>query len=138
MNRFQLQQLAESRIQDAAALLAAGRWAGAYYLAGYAVECALKACIARLTTQDDFPPKVKFVQDCYSHAVEKLLKAAGLKPDLDAATAANVVLYGNWEIAKDWDEATRYEQKTQADAQALYDAITNTPDGILPWIRVRW
>jgi hypothetical protein len=45
MNRAQLRQLAEDRVLDAACLLAGGRWAGAYYLAGYAVECGLKACI---------------------------------------------------------------------------------------------
>ena len=45
MNRSELQRLSNERIEDAQALLAASRWAGAYYLAGYAVECALKACV---------------------------------------------------------------------------------------------
>jgi len=45
VNRAELRQLAEDRILDAEHLLAAGRWSGAYYLAGYAVECGLKACI---------------------------------------------------------------------------------------------
>jgi len=36
MDRAELQQLAKDRILDAKALLAAKRWAGAYYLAGYA------------------------------------------------------------------------------------------------------
>ena len=39
------------------ALLKAGRYACAYYISGYAIECALKACIARKTNQDDFPPR---------------------------------------------------------------------------------
>src|SRR5207248_2168644 len=38
MTRTQFQELAEVRIAEAAALLAAGLWDGAYYLAGYAVE----------------------------------------------------------------------------------------------------
>jgi hypothetical protein len=138
VNRTELQQLAEDRILDAAALLAAGRWSGAYYVAGYAAECALNACIARLTAVDDFPPKVKFVQDCYTHDLDKLLRAAGLKPDLDNDTAANLALSSNWGTAKDWEETSRYEQKTQAQAQALYDALTNNPDGVLAWIRIRW
>jgi hypothetical protein len=45
VNRVQLRQLAEDRLLDAERLLTGGRWAGAYYLAGYAVECGLKACI---------------------------------------------------------------------------------------------
>src|SRR6267154_1899434 len=73
---MELRQLAEDRILDAQVLLAGQRWSGAYYVAGYAVECGLKACIARLTAEHDFPPKVKFVQDCYTH---ELLKASGRK-----------------------------------------------------------
>jgi hypothetical protein len=138
VNRLELRQLAEDRIADAAVLLAAGRSSGAYYLAGYAVECGLKACIAKLTNQDDFPRDRKFVEECYTHNLERLLKAAGLKPALDADTSANRVFSGNWGVAKDWQETSRYEQKTQAEAQTLYDAITNNPDGVLPWIRLRW
>jgi hypothetical protein len=52
VNRSDFQKLAMDRIADAKALLAAKRWAGAYYLAGYAVECALKACVlVRLTAE---------------------------------------------------------------------------------------
>jgi HEPN domain-containing protein len=138
VNRFDLQQLAEDRIADAAVLLASGRWSGAYYLSGYALECGFKACIARLTNQDDFPRDRKFLEDCYTHNLEKLLKAAGLKPVLDADTLANRIFLGNWGIAKDWQEVSRYEQRTQTEAQTLYDAITNRPDGVLPWIRIRW
>jgi hypothetical protein len=106
-----LRQLAEDRIADAAILLAAGRWSGAYYLAGYALECGLKACIARLTNQDDFPRDRKFVEECYTHNLEKLLKAAGLKPALDADTSANPAFAGHWGVARDWQETSRYEQK---------------------------
>ena len=49
MNRADLQKLAEERLADAELLLANGRFGGAYYLSGYVVECALKACIAQLT-----------------------------------------------------------------------------------------
>jgi hypothetical protein len=66
------------------------------------------------------------------------LKAAGIQATLDAEIAANTTLSGNWSVATDWDEKSRYEQKTQAEAQKLYEAITNNPDGVLPWIRIRW
>jgi hypothetical protein len=45
LTKVQLRQLSEDRILGAECLLAAGRWSGAYYLSGYAVECGLKACI---------------------------------------------------------------------------------------------
>jgi hypothetical protein len=63
MNRNDFQQLADVRIDEALALLGQGKFDGAYYLAGYAVECGLKACIARLTSQDDYPPKPKFIHE---------------------------------------------------------------------------
>ena len=45
MNRAELQRLSLERIEDARALLAAKQWSGAYYLAGYSLECALKSCV---------------------------------------------------------------------------------------------
>ena len=54
MNRSDLQKLAEIRVQDSEVLLGACRWAGAYYLAGYAVECALngKSVLVRNLTNN--------------------------------------------------------------------------------------
>lgn len=55
MVRRDFQDLATVRIREAESLLAAGLFDGAYYLAGLAVECALKACIAKATQQYDSP-----------------------------------------------------------------------------------
>ena len=46
VNRWEFRELATLRLAEAKALLDAGLPDGAYYLAGYAVECGLKACIA--------------------------------------------------------------------------------------------
>jgi len=45
VNRLQWRQLAERWLEDARSLLDNHRWSAAYYLAGYAVECGLKACV---------------------------------------------------------------------------------------------
>jgi hypothetical protein len=45
--RRDFRTLAELRAEEARVLLRSRRQLGAYYLAGYAVECALKACIAK-------------------------------------------------------------------------------------------
>ena len=45
------------RVKEAAVLLQNGCPEGAYYLAGYAVECALKACVAKQTREHDFPDR---------------------------------------------------------------------------------
>jgi HEPN domain-containing protein len=126
------------RIDEAEMLLAQGKYDGAYYLAGYAVECGLKACIARLTSQDDYPPKPKFIHDDYSHEIEKLVKTAGLTAQRDADAAADPVLQANWDTVKDWTEESRYERRTQAQAQQLIAAITDAAHGVLPWIKRRW
>jgi hypothetical protein len=139
VNRAQLRQLAEDRILDAACLLAGGRWAGAYYLAGYAAECGLKACImAHVEATGAIFQDRKFSEKCWTHDLETLLELANLRAALDADAAANPALFTNWGLAKGWKETSRYEQKTQPEAQALYDAIANHPDGVLPWIRIRW
>jgi HEPN domain-containing protein len=68
MDRGDFQRLAELRLKEAKALCAAGMYDGAYYLAGYAVECAIKACIAKRTKAEEFPPKPKVVQDYWVFA----------------------------------------------------------------------
>jgi hypothetical protein len=80
----------------------------------------------------------KYSEKCWTHDLADLLALANLKPALDMDAAANPALFVNWGVAKDWKETSRYEQKTQAEAQALYDAIANKPDGVLAWIRIRW
>jgi hypothetical protein len=137
MNRTDLQNLANERIVEAKILLDAGKWTGAYYLAGYAVECGLKACIANLFKSEDFPDK-SFTDKCYIHDFEKLIVLAGLRTSLDLDRTANLRLATNWGTVSVWRESSRYEQKSQADAQDLYDAITTDPDGVLPWLRLRW
>lgn len=139
MNRAQLRQLAEDRILDASCLLVGSRWAGAYYLAGYAVECGLKACIlAHVEAMGVIFLDRKFSEKCWTHDLEDLVVLANLKPSLDADTASNVALARNWAIAKEWWETSRYEQKTEPEARALYDAIATHSDGVLQWIRIRW
>ena len=71
MNRTELQRLSRTRRREARILLDAGEPAGAYYLIGYAIECALKARIASLTRRHDFPDK-KLAADCHVHDLSAL------------------------------------------------------------------
>ena len=56
------------------------RWTGASYssLAGYAVECALKARIAKATRKHDFPDTKK-ADASHRHNLRELLKVANLE-----------------------------------------------------------
>ena len=62
MNRDDLQKLSEIRLKEAKVLLDQDLFDGAYYLLGYALECALKSCIAKQFRQYDFPDR-KLVLD---------------------------------------------------------------------------
>jgi HEPN domain-containing protein len=82
LNRESLQRLALERLDDVEALLAAKRHGAAYYLAGYVVECGLKACIAKQTKQFDFPEKGRS-DKVFIHDLEQLVSLAGLRPHLE-------------------------------------------------------
>ena len=131
--------MAEERILDAGALRAAGRWAYAYYVAGYAVECALKSCVlAQMIHTGGVFTNKKFAEECFTHDFGTLVKLAGLTPMLNAELAANLAFVGFWGTAILWKETSRYEQKTQPEAEALYLAITDNANGVMRWIRNYW
>lgn len=140
MNRADLQQLAKLRIKEAEVLLNNGSYEGAYYLAGYAVECALKACIAKLTKRFDFPLDPKTVQrTVYIHDITELLKSARLTADFEREIQSNLVFKNNWGIVKDWSEQSRYETRiAEADARDLFTAIAGRRNGVLSWLRKYW
>lgn len=140
--RAKWQQLANDRVLDARAHLAPGvdRWSAAYYLIGYAVECGLKSCVmARVIAHPEIIFQDRnFSNDAWTHDLERLLVVADIKDDRDGDAKANTALRRNWLHVKGWSEKSRYEQKTQAEAQQLFDAITDPNDGVLTWIQLRW
>jgi hypothetical protein len=139
LNRAELQQLSNERIEDARALLAAQQWSGAYYLAGYALECALKSCVLAYIERTGiiFEDK-KYAERCWTHDIEDLVQHAGLKAERDTAAAANPILRDNWLTVKDWKETSRYHISTQLQAEKLFLALTDANDGVLPWIKNYW
>jgi HEPN domain-containing protein len=137
MNRGDLQKLSNARIREAKILFEAGEYSGAYYLAGYSVECALKACIAKGVQRYDFPDK-SLAQESYVHDLSKLAKLADLTPTLTLATRANPRLDASWNLVKNWTEQSRYSVLTKNEPEAIINAITRRNDGVLPWIKQRW
>jgi hypothetical protein len=138
MNRAELQQLAELRLKESQTLLDAACHEGAYYLAGYALECALKSCIARKTQQYDFPDR-KLVNQIFTHNLVQLVRATGLENELQKEIQSNPEFGDNWDVAKDWSEESRYLAKIQAQtARDLYAAISDNKFGVLPWLKKFW
>jgi HEPN domain-containing protein len=137
MNRTDLQRLAEERAVDALALLNAGRWSAAYYLAGYSVECALKACIAKRVRAEDFPDK-KLATDSYTHDVQGLARIAQVEPALAARLSSDPTFKLNWAALQRWNEGARYQSWLERDARGLYRAVTDLQTGVLPWLKKYW
>jgi hypothetical protein len=132
------QELAGDRLVEAKALLDLGKWDGAYYLAGYAVELALKACIIKMLMETDAFPNRKFSDDCYIHDVKRLLELAKLEGPRRTAMDANPVLARNWEQAKDWSEQKRYHRIGKHESEGLYTAIADGQHGVFTWIKSQW
>jgi hypothetical protein len=131
--------LAEDRLLDAKALLDASRWSGAYYLAGYATECALKSCVLAMVERTGiiFQDR-KFSEKCFSHDFEALLTLAGLDAVLNGDCQQDHALGQNRLIVKDWKETSRYDQWTQIQAARLYNAVADNQNGVLQWIKNHW
>ncbi len=138
MDRDQLQDLAALRLADAEALLAANRWAAAYYVLGYCIECALKACVVKQFRLYEMPDK-KLVDSFYTHELDKLLSISGVKSDLEGRTRTDSNFKINWNTVKDWRETARYEVAiTEARARAMYEAVANGSSGVLIWLKTQW
>jgi hypothetical protein len=137
MNRSDLHKLSDVRIREAKILFDAGEYSGAYYLAGYAVECALKACIAKATQQHDFPDKDR-ASNSFQHNPGALLNVAGLKSDLQIRSAVESDFKAKWDMVNNWSERSRYVIKSRSDADDMIKAVTDSQTGVLQWIKQRW
>ena len=131
-----LRALALKSLAEAEALLRTGHWDGAYYLAGYAAERALKAIIADQFTGNAIPDRRR-VESTYTHSIPRLVDLAGLKPTLDLASE-DVHFRQYWETIKEWSENSRYSEWTDAEAGAIVEALADPKNGILRWIRAHW
>ena len=142
MYRKDFQKLAEDRLADARALFNARRFDAAYYLAGYAAECALKAHIAKRGRHHQFPAAPEIVRDIYSHDFNKLLKAADLAKSVEAAVKADVKLGLYLAVVKDWTEKSRYNRTVRREgkkkAQDMIEAIADPNHGVLKCLKIDW
>jgi hypothetical protein len=138
MNRVELQEISRQRVREARLLLDNGLYPGAYYLLGYSVECAFKACIAKQIRKHDFPDR-RLIDDSYTHDLAKLLINSGLKIELQREFTSNPLLEVNWAIVKDWSQNSRYDNGiSKTKAKDLYAAILSRKNGVLTWLKKWW
>lgn len=138
MLRSELQTLARLRLREAKQLLDAGKYCGAYHFTGMAVECAIKACIAKQTQRYEFPDKNR-ANECFSHDPSKLVKLAGLDQRLKTECTAEPQFDKNWGVVKDWKVDSRYDHSiSKTKARAIYSAVVSRRHGVLRWLRQYW
>ena len=131
-----LKALAGARATDAQYLLAGSRHSAAYYLAGYAIECGLKAVIAHSFRAGVIPSR-RFVDRVYTHNLVELLSLAGLKNQLETDLDQSADLKAAWSIASGWSEASRYEMIDPFQATAMVDVVDGR-SGVMQWLRRHW
>ncbi len=138
MNRNDLQEISKLRLKEAKLLLDNGFYSGAYYLLGYSIECAIKACIAKKVKRHDFPDK-NLANESYKHDLIPLLKTAGLWQKFVKDMDKNASLDSNWANVKDWSVTTRYTANiAQNKAEDFYASYTARTYGIYTWIKKFW
>ena len=138
MNKDDLERLADIRIEEAKVLLVNEKYEGAYYLAGYSIECAIKACIARQVRQYDFQNK-DLARKSHEHKLIGLLGVASLKQKLNEEESRDEEFKLNWAVVKDWTVESRYECIIEdVKARDLCQAVSDENSGVLKWLKTFW
>lgn len=132
-----LEELAELRLAEAEHLFGVGHYSGAYYLGGYAVEMALKACIADTFRPSTIPDR-RFVDKIFTHNLTVLIDSAGLKASRNARSEADHVFAQHWEVVRQWSEEARYVIVGAEKASALVGALRDEDHGVFAWICSHW
>ncbi|MCF2488138.1 hypothetical protein [Dyadobacter sp. CY347] len=141
---LQLKKLAHERISEAEILLSNSKREGVFYLAGYAIEFALKAVICvRLdvemydqsgkSNQKEISPKV--YSAFFTHNLKDLLILSGLKHQLEKELRIDPNFASAWSEVSLWNEQRRYDSGcTEQVANGFY----NDAKTLLAWISNYW
>jgi hypothetical protein len=131
MLRSDFHILSRMRAREARTLFGAKQFDSAYYLGGLAVECAIKACIARKTERFEFPDK-KRAERAWSHQLEQLIHEAGLR------TLMLRPVETQWTIVKDWNVDVRYAIGKPATETRDFLSAAIGRKGVVPWLKRYW
>ena len=139
--------LAILRLEEAEILVRNNKPDGAFYLAGYSVELALKAKIAerlgisslfadRLLETEKFPEPDGLRRLVKTHNVGLLLVLSGLRPAYIQAKATSRTFAKFDQLLLSWSEQLRYRLPGQVSTQDVQDFIhfLGNQNGLLQWI----
>ena len=113
-SRGELREIARGRLRDGRILRASGRFDGAVYLAGYAVEIGLEARICRTLKWLGYPATSQEFQGYQSfrtHELDVLLRLSGVEARIKTNHLAE------WSVVATWDPNIRYRPIGTASSQ---------------------
>lgn len=123
-----------ARLRDARALYDAGRYDACIYLAGFALEMALKARVMKHLAIEGYPNDRFF----RTHDLDQLLMLSGLAKRVNGEP----VLLTPWSVVADhWDPTSRYDapgKATERIARDVLDAVSDQEGGLVSWLKTRW
>ena len=126
-----LEASAAERLQDAEMLLAAGRFPSAIAMGVYSLEIHLKVLICKKLNLIGLPRAFEI------HELESLLVLSGLQAARDSESPS---IQFNWEEIVDQSlqiNEMRYLSPAnwnQREAEAFFQQLRDSPDGVLPWL----
>lgn len=141
---LELKSLADERISEAEILSANAKHEGVFYLAGYAIEFALKAVICNRLDSEIFDKQVhsdrkgisqKAMNAFMTHNLKDLLTLAGLKRQLEIDRLIDGSLAGAWSDVSNWNEQRRYD--SGCSGVIACEFLSNSKI-ILIWIKQHW
>lgn len=112
---LELQNLSRDRLDDAKALYGAGRYNGAFYICGYAVELRLKKKICETLGWEGYPSTEKEFSKLKSfktHDLDMLLHFSGIENQIKSEA------FKEWSIVVSWDPEMRYSSQQQTEQSA--------------------
>lgn len=139
-SRDQLRTISKTRFKEVKILYQNNLFDGAKYLAGYAVETALKARVCKIL-DSDYPETGEISKSFLTHKFDTLVKLGGLQKTLDNELSSNVNFKTNWSLATSWSEILRYNPigtSTKTDVADIINALEDKKNGILTWLIKRW
>lgn len=120
IDKVELKKIAVARLQDAQILMQGGRYEGATYLCGYAIEIGLKVRICRTLHWRGFPEtnaEFKDLQSFKTHDFDALLRLTGVENKIKSQYLVE------WSTVKQWKPELRYSKTKSASQQSAVDFI---------------
>ena len=115
----ELDSISLARLDDAKTLLVGGRYDGAVYVCGYAVEVALKARICRVLNWPEFPHtggEFQAYRSFQTHELDVLLRLSGQESRIKGQ------YFSSWNALAVWKAESRYNvvgQIQKEDAESM-------------------